>query len=54
MLRAFVAVTAGVLWSETLTVKSAVPMAVGVPEITPVAALSVSPAGSAPALIAHV
>ena len=40
--------------SVTCTVMLALPAAVGVPEITPVAAESVSPAGSVPAVIDHV
>jgi hypothetical protein len=43
----------GVLESVTVTVKSALPAAVGVPEITP-ELLSVSPAGSAPAVSVQV
>ena len=45
------AVWAGLLLSVTLTVKLDVPSAVGVPEITPVDADSVNPAGSFPELI---
>lgn len=37
--------------SDTVAVKLAVPAAVGVPEITPVKALSVKPTGSEPAVI---
>ena len=48
IVRAFVAVCAGVPESVAFTVKLAVPAAVGVPVIAPVLALSVSPAGSAP------
>src|SRR5215475_10537836 len=48
MLRAFVAVCAPAV---TLTVTLAVPVAVGVPEITPVLVASVSPLGSTPAEI---
>src|ERR1700737_510528 len=46
MLRAWVVVAAAA--SVTRTVKLVVPATVGVPEITPVPALSVSPAGSGP------
>jgi len=53
MLSAFVAVSAGVVESLTRTVKSAVPAAVGVPSITPVALCKVRPAGSAPAITVH-
>src|SRR5215475_7228497 len=51
MLRGFV-----VFWAPavTLTVKFAVPVAVGVPEIAPELAASVSPVGSAPLAIDHV
>src|SRR5262245_19211955 len=38
----------------TLTVKPEVPVAVGVPEITPLAGVRVSPAGSVPLAIDHV
>ena len=38
----------------TVTVKPDVPFAVGVPETTPVAGVSVSPAGRLPELIDHV
>ena len=41
------------LASVTLTVNEEVPDAVGVPEIAPVDALSVSPAGSEPLLTLH-
>ena len=41
------------LASVTLTVKDEVPDAVGVPEIAPVEAFSVSPAGSEPLLTLH-
>ena len=51
MLSALVAVCARAL---TWTVKFEVPVAVGVPEITPVLAVSVSPGGSAPLAIDHV
>jgi len=51
MLRDLVAVCAvGAVESVTLTVKLLVPEAVGVPEIAPVDAFSVNPAGKAPAL----
>lgn len=50
---AFVAVSAGVVESLTCTVKSAVPAAVGVPVITPVALCKVRPAGRAPAVNVH-
>ena len=36
------------LWSTTCATKLLVPVCVGVPEITPVVALKVSPAGSDP------
>ena len=48
MLRAFVAVCAGEAESVALIVTLLVPAAVGVPEITPVLAPSVSPAGNEP------
>ena len=51
MLRDFVAVL--LLASVTLTVKVEVPEAVGVPEIAPEEAFSVSPAGSEPLLTLH-
>ena len=38
----------------TWTVKFEVPAAVGVPLISPVAAFRLNPAGSAPAVMAHV
>src|SRR5262245_39777977 len=46
----------GALWAPavTWTVKFEVPVAVGVPEITPVPAASVSPAGSVPLASDHV
>src|SRR5262245_66350412 len=50
MLSAFVTFWAPAV---TRTVKFEVPVAVGVPEITPVLAASVSPAGSAPLAIDH-
>ncbi len=40
--------------SLTVAVKLAVPLAVGVPEITPVVAAKVSPAGRPPDAIDHV
>jgi hypothetical protein len=40
--------------SVTFTVKSVVPIAVGVPEINPVLAFNVSPGGKLPALMLHV
>jgi hypothetical protein len=48
MLRFAEAEVAGEPESVTLTVKLEVPAVVGVPEITPVAAVSVRPAGSEP------
>ena len=51
MLRDLVAVL--LLASVTLIVKVEVPDAVGVPEIAPVEAFSVSPAGSEPLLTLH-
>jgi hypothetical protein len=45
---------AGTPLSVTATVKLDVPFAVGVPEITPVAGASVSPAGRLPEAIDHV
>jgi len=48
MLKALVAVLLAA--SVTWTVNEAVPAVVGVPEITPVDAARVSPAGKAPAL----
>jgi hypothetical protein len=47
-------VCAGLPLSLTVTVKFEVPFVVGVPEITPLEAASVSPAGKLPALIDHV
>lgn len=52
-LKTFVAVRAGELKSATCTVKSEVPAAVGVPEITPVLLFSEIPAGSPPLVILH-
>lgn len=54
MERAFVAVCAVVAESNAWTVKDAVPEVVGVPEITPVEAFKLRPAGSAPALMPQV
>jgi hypothetical protein len=54
MLRLAVAVSGVLSESLTPTVKLAVPAAVGVPEITPVLAFSVSPAGKLPVLMLHV
>ncbi len=53
MLRSFVAVRAGVVESVTFTVKFAVPKAVGVPSITPVAECNVNPAGNEPPVTLH-
>ena len=50
-LKAFVAVCAGEVESVTLAVKLNEPEAVGVPEMLPVPAVSVRPAGKAPALM---
>ena len=44
----------GLLLSVTLTVKVDDPLAVGVPEITPVPATSVNPAGKLPEVMDHV
>ncbi len=52
--RAFVALCRGFSESVTLTVKGKVPKDVGVPEMTPVEVLRVSPGGREPALIDHV
>jgi len=52
MLRLAVAVVAAE--SVTFTVKVEVPVAVGVPEMTPVLAFSVKPDGSVPTLILQV
>jgi hypothetical protein len=54
MLRGFVAVSLGVEESVTLTVKLDVPVVVGVPEITPVLGVSLSPAGRVPTEIDQV
>ena len=51
MLSAFVAFCAGLPESVTMAVKLYVPVAVGVPEITPVAALSNRPGGKEPEAI---
>ena len=52
ILRAFVAVCAvGVVESVTFTVKLKVPDVVGVPEMAPLEAVKLSPAGNAPALM---
>jgi hypothetical protein len=54
MLRFAVAVLAvGVSESVTVTVKFAVPEAVGVPEMAPVAPLRVRPAGKLPLVMVH-
>jgi hypothetical protein len=53
-LKVAVAVCRGLLESVALTLKLYVPAVVGVPEITPVLAVSLKPAGSAPPLIAQV
>jgi hypothetical protein len=47
-------VCTGLLLSLTATVKLNVPLAVGVPEITPLLELSVNPAGRLPELIDQV
>jgi hypothetical protein len=54
MLRLAVAVDEGVAASVTCTLKLDVPVAVGVPEITPVAVFNVRPAGKLPEVRAHV
>ena len=54
MLRLALTLTAGLSESATVIVKSEVPVAVGVPEITPVPELRVSPAGSVPLVIVQV
>jgi hypothetical protein len=52
MLSGCVAVCTGLLESATLTVKLAVPFGpVGVPEMMPLLALMLNPAGKAPALM---
>jgi hypothetical protein len=48
MLSAALALTAGLSESVAVTVKSEVPVVVGVPEITPLAELIESPAGRLP------
>ena len=53
MLSCFVAVAGVAAESRTCTVKVALPLAVGVPEITPVEAFRVSPTGSVPTVIDH-
>ena len=53
MLSCFVAVSAGLPESATCTVKVEVPVAVGVPEITPLA-LRLNPLGSVPEAKLHV
>jgi hypothetical protein len=47
-------VCTGLLLSLTVAVKFEVPVTVGVPEIVPVVAARVSPAGRLPEVIAHV
>ena len=47
-------VWAGLLLSLTVALKLDVPLAVGVPEITPVVAARLSPAGRLPEVIDHV
>jgi len=54
MLSCFVADSAGVPESVTLTVNVEVPVAVGVPLIAPVLPFNESPAGRFPALVLHV
>jgi hypothetical protein len=54
ILRSAVLLCEGLAESVTLIVKLDVPVAVGVPLITPVEALSASPAGSEPTEIDHV
>jgi hypothetical protein len=54
MLRNAALVAAGVSESVTYTVKFDVPLAVGVPEITPVAVFNVRPAGKLPRVTAQV
>ena len=54
ILSGFVAVSRGVEESVTLTVKLDIPDVVGVPEITPVLGVSLSPAGKVPTEIDHV
>jgi hypothetical protein len=52
--RAFVAVCAVVDESRACTVKEEVPAVVGVPEITPVEAFKLNPAGNEPVVILQV
>ena len=54
MLRLAVAISGAVSESLTPTVKLELPAEVGVPEMTPVLALSVSPAGKLPLLMLQV
>jgi hypothetical protein len=54
MLKALVAVCAGLLESVTWTVKLYRPITVGVPEMPPVLALSDRPGGKEPEMINHV
>ena len=54
MVKAAEVVRAGLPASASLTVKLAVPTAVGVPLMTPLVLLSVRPAGSAPCVIDQV
>jgi hypothetical protein len=54
MLRLALALRFGLSESSTVTVKSEVPVAVGVPEITPVLALIDSPAGKLPLVMLQV
>jgi hypothetical protein len=54
MLKLALTLTTGLSESATVIVKSEVPVAVGVPEITPVLELRVSPAGSVPLVIVQV
>jgi hypothetical protein len=52
--RAWVAVCAVVAESRACTVKEEVPAVVGVPEITPVEAFKLNPAGNEPVVMLHV
>ena len=54
ILRAAVALSAGLALSETPTVKLAVPDPVGVPEMTPLDGPNVSPMGKLPCVTAQV
>jgi len=54
MLKTLVFVRAGLSESVTFIVKPYVPAVVGVPDITPVTGLRVSPDGKLPASIDHV